>query len=88
MLVRIMTRHPIATFAGPIEWSEIRFDVDPRMVAEGGERLGKWLNDVMGKIGGFDFRPGRSREINGRWIYFPRRKVIGIHCVWVEPIGD
>lgn len=85
MLVRIMIRHPVDTSAGPLEWSKARFEIDPRMLAEGGPRLGKWLNETMGKLGGFDFRRGYSREIDGRWVYFPKRRVAGVHCAWVEP---
>lgn len=86
MNVRIMTRHPIATSAGVIPWDDKVYTVDPEIYQAGGERLGKWLNNAMGRLGGFNFRPGYSRQIDGVWHYFPRRRGTGVHVAWVVEV--
>lgn len=82
MKVTIHYRHPISNPPGVSTcWDDKVHDYDGSL--ENVAELGAWLTKKV-KIT-FRYDPGYSRLIDGRCYFFPKRRVTGVHCMWVEP---
>lgn len=88
MLVRIMHNHPVATSSPPACYDNLvhEYRGDPLDV----KSLGKWITARTDIV--FDYRPGASRfdkgpdAGGGRCVFFPRRQMTGVHCMWIEEV--
>lgn len=81
MKVTIHANHPISNPPGvSTRWNDkvYEYSGDLRNVAE----LGAWITKQV-KIT-FNYAPGYSRLVNGKCVFFPKRRVTGVHCIWVE----
>lgn len=85
MRVKLESNHPIGTSEGFRPFDGKERDL------HGGEysdlkRLGalvsRWTGIQM------DYQPGASRCINGVPHFFPKKRVVGVHCIRVVPTGE
>ena len=82
MQVRIMHNHPVATSSPPRCYDDLvhEYQGDPLDV----KSLGLWLTARTGIR--FDYHPTASRRHNGKCVFFTRRPVSGLHCMWIEEV--
>tara|TARA_R110000787_G_scaffold47441_3_gene114792 strand:- start:1357 stop:1935 length:579 start_codon:yes stop_codon:yes gene_type:complete len=80
--VRIISRHPISNPGGPTCWDGKVHEYSGSLLDVAA--LGEWLTSKV-RIK-FCYDPGYSRVEDGKCIFFTRRYMTGMHCMWVEPV--
>jgi len=80
--VTIKCSHPISGGISYYKYGEFECPVDLTNPNE----LGPWLSKKVGFA--FNYKPGMSRfdREAGKCFFFPYRRQVGIHCVWVEEV--
>jgi hypothetical protein len=84
MKITIHCNHPISNPIGAnTRWDDkIReYEGDPLDV----KALGSWLTRQLGFR--FNYKPGHSRVADGRCVFFPARRKVGVHAIWIEPVN-
>jgi len=86
--IRILCRHPINSPHGPDLWDGKQHEYDGNLLDV--RALGAWLTKRTGIS--FNYLPGHSRREGDRCVFFPTRRQVGVHCMWVEkaapPLAD
>jgi hypothetical protein len=79
--VTIHCNHPISNPPGaPTAWDGKVHPCDADLLDV--DALGAWLTKKVGFK--FNYKPGHSRREGDKCVFFPARRVPGVHCMWVE----
>jgi hypothetical protein len=85
MKVKIEANHPIATSKGFEPWDGKEHEIDDFDMLDVA-RAGKWLTGKVGIV--FDYGAGRSRMIENVPHFFPKKRVVGVHCMRIVKIEE
>lgn len=75
---RLQANHPVATAAGFRDWTGEDLEGP---CADTFEAWTRWAELHLGFR--VDTRPGRSRMIDGVPHFFPKKRIVGVHCIRV-----